>query len=117
MSGFHFERPVHVDGTNTQRCMPEQSNLAIVNDPSVFVLTPAQMSANGYTLPSYVELPPETSTDSVDEATNWVRLSPKRDESWVETPQAPLLDLNGKPPKQKVWALDCEMVSVLVSVP
>ncbi|KAG9041406.1 hypothetical protein FS837_012312 [Tulasnella sp. UAMH 9824] len=88
----------------------QQSNLAIVNDPSVFVLTPAQMSANGYTLPSYIELPPETSTDSVDEATNWVRLSPKRDESWVETPQAPLLDLNGKPPKQKVWALDCEMI-------
>lgn len=88
----------------------EQKSTAFANDPSAFLLAPSDMLSNNYRLPSYVE-PPKAMDDPQDTNEGWTRTPPAGlPEGWVETPQVPLLDLSGNVAKQKIWAVDCEMV-------
>ncbi|KAG8930977.1 hypothetical protein FRC02_003398 [Tulasnella sp. 418] len=85
----------------------QQTKLSKVNDPANFCLTQAEMAANGYNLPSYMP-PPPMSPDASEDANGWSRIPPGvLGESWVETPE---LDSATDPPKEKVWAIDCEMI-------
>lgn len=68
------------------------------------------MLSHNYRLPSYVE-PPKAVDDLQESADGWTRTPPAGlPEGWVETPQVPILDLSGNSAKQKMWAMDCEMV-------
>lgn len=87
----------------------EQKGTANIND---FLLTPSEMVSHNYRLPSYVELP-AAAEDPQDTSNGWTRTPPAGlPESWVET-QVPLIDLQGNAAKQKIWAMDCEMVGTL----
>ncbi|KAG9021230.1 hypothetical protein FRB95_002537, partial [Tulasnella sp. JGI-2019a] len=88
----------------------KQKNTALPNDPSPFLLSPSDMISHNYRLPSYVEAP-KVADDPQDTANGWTRTSPTGlSEGWVETPQIPIVDLSGKAAKQKIWAMDCEMI-------
>ncbi|KAG8895250.1 hypothetical protein FRB99_000686 [Tulasnella sp. 403] len=81
-----------------------------IHDPHGYILTPAEMVANNYVLPSYIEAPEQPETDAIMGQSIWNHQAPVRDSTWVETPNANLFDMEGKPPKMKIWAIDCEMV-------
>ncbi|KAG8889377.1 hypothetical protein FRB98_004470 [Tulasnella sp. 332] len=87
-----------------------QKSTAFTNDPSMFLLSPLDMLSHSYRLPTYVELP-KVVDDPQGAANGWMRAPPvSLPEGWVETPQVPLLDPRGNAAKQKIWAMDCEMV-------
>nr|XP_018265795.1 uncharacterized protein I303_02169 [Kwoniella dejecticola CBS 10117]OBR87953.1 hypothetical protein I303_02169 [Kwoniella dejecticola CBS 10117] len=74
--------------------------------PFLYLLTPHQMIDNDYPLPSYISpsdnpIIPGLDLNTLPESGN------KRDDPWVETPQADTSPGDGKWP---VLAIDCEMV-------
>lgn len=84
----------------TDQILTRTAERTIDKDPAQYLLTLEQMIENDYPIPSYIadmfEKPP----------------------GWVETPEAPkesLLaekDKDSKQGKQKIYAIDCEMVGL-----
>lgn len=98
--------------TCSYSCSAAKSNPS-AEDPSRYLLTPAQMLENQYPQPSYM---PDASVDVDGSSSSSGAPPPIRGSDWVETPNADYIEaeMEGWP---DVYAIDCEMVCAHNSQP